>query len=727
MSWRALRRISRTRRSEACPAGTLLLGTGAVLASGAPPKAANLDRAASAGIDVPAGFVVPESVDVAGAAVVSWAGELGASALAVRSAFGAEDQPGSSRAGWFESEVGVAPGAVPGALRRVRESAARREGTFRLDVLVMAMVDARHAGVAFLEPGTYDDIVNVTDGLADKMLGGAETGDRVLLPRVEAADAGWPRRLQDLLADVRREFGDRPWDVEWADDGSACRLLQIRPVTAPPLRNETMTLANHAEILPSLPSTLMTSVIEGAGPDLFGWYRRRVPGLPSNRDFLHVVAGRPMINLSLLEDMMRHLGLPTSLVAGSIGGDVAAARPLNPARLVRSIPSLARLGRSQVAAVALSARNRRAIVSAGQTGAVSFGEALDDLHDAYVALVTGMFPLSSAIGPPLAMLRALGTLAEHASRHRTITTELADRVRALRNHDASGAGANTVDRAELEMQRFLDDFGHRGVYESDIARPRYRDDPSIFATTRAQARPPAGLPARTARGWLTWPVWFLAARPIAARELLRHDAMRRFAVIRTSLVALAARAAAAGQLRCVDDLWLLTQEEARRLDSGWHPSAAFWSSRETERSRLAAMDVPHVVHRFDDPSDWRDEPLGDATELRGLGLTGATAEGIAWVLDEPADELPDGFDGTQTVLVARSLDAGWVSTMTQVSAVVVEIGGDLSHGSILVRELGLPAVTNVPGATRRITTGDRLRVRGGAGVVELLGRRELVE
>ena len=70
--------------------------------------------------------------------------------------------------------------------------------------------------------------------------------------------------------------------------------------TAPPTRDERLTLANHAEILPELPSTLMTSVIAEAGPDLFEWYRRRVRGLPADRDFLYVVAGRPKINLSLL-------------------------------------------------------------------------------------------------------------------------------------------------------------------------------------------------------------------------------------------------------------------------------------------------------------------------------------------------------------------------------------------------------------------------------------------
>ena len=125
-----------------------------------------------------------------------------------------------------------------------------------------------------------------------------------------------------------------------------------------------------------------------------------------------------MINLSLLEDMMRHLGLPTALVAGSIGGGTGRQEPAAPARLARHTPSLLRLGLAQIVAVARSGANRRRVAAIGAPPAETFADLVEDLHRAYVALVTGMFPLSSAIGPPLGILRATGTLFEHASRHR---------------------------------------------------------------------------------------------------------------------------------------------------------------------------------------------------------------------------------------------------------------------------------------------------------------------
>ncbi|MEM1332828.1 MAG: PEP/pyruvate-binding domain-containing protein, partial [Actinomycetota bacterium] len=688
--------------------------------------AALLDRAARAGLPVPDGVVIlGTTLAEASRAAITSTISGDDRRLAVRSAFASEDGDEQSRAGWFATELSVEPADVVEAIQRVRASAERHDRRVRPDVLVMAMVDARLAGVAFSETGTYDDLLNVTDGLGDQLVSGAVEGDRLLLPRLEIEPDGWRRRLQALLADVRGDFGDLDWDVEWADDGAVCWLLQVRPITARPRRDELLTLANHAEILPELPSALMTSTIAGAGPDLFAWYRRRVPGLPVDRDFLHVVAGRPMINLSLLEDMMRHLGLPTALVADSIGGRAGAERPAAPGRIIRRSPSLARLGWAQIAAVARSERNRRRVAAIGENGARSFGEALDQLHEAYVTLVTGMFPLSSAIGPPLALLRRSGTLAAHAASHRTITTELSLRLGELQR-------APVDDRPRL-LQAFLADFGHRGVYESDISRPRFADEPDLLVGDDVSADPADGAGAfgslsgpatiagrRGLRWWITRPVWLLVSRPITARERFRHEAMRSFASIRASLVELADHAHTAGLLPSRDDLWALDVETVRALDQGVAVSADHVAEIAATRERLASLRPPHVVSRFDDPESWSSQDSGvDGSEPHrwsGLPLTQGRVEGRAWVLSEPGEGPPEG-DGHATVLIARSIDAGWVSTLQRVSAVAVEIGGDLSHGSILVRELGLPAVTNVRGVLDGIATGDLVALDADVGTV----------
>lgn len=703
-SWRSLSAWRRRSDPAPVPEGCLALGSGLLAGSGVGGKASRLDRALLEGLAVPAGFVIPDSTTPPDAH--PWFTATQAETVAVRSAFSAEDLADESLAGWFLTKLRVPARSMAAAVDEVRTSASNRPGDLRRDVLVMAMVTAHHAGVAFSEPETYDDRVNVTTGTAERLVAGREAGEAVMIPRLEGAGPGWQRRLQRLLGAVRRVFGDEPWDLEWADDGRTCWLIQIRPVTAPTRRNEALTIANHAEILPRLPSQLMTSVIAESGPDLFAWYRHFDPSLPADRPFLEVVAGRPFINLSLLEDLLRHLGLPTGLVADSIGGPPEHARPARPRRLLEKLPVLVRMGLAQVQAVVGARAIERRLASLGKQPSTSFTASLSDLRGAHVGLVTGMFPLSSAIGPPLAVLRKAGTLGEHASRHRTITTELAEQLDQVQ---AS---------ADPEMQRtFLERFGHRGVYESDIARPRYAEDLTLLGASTGVIAAQVPTPKRTLKGVLTTPAWWLARPPLAARERLRHEAMVGFAAIRNGLLRLAANAAADGRLPSADHLWLLDAEEARRLDAGWRPDAGFWEARLAERARLDDLDPPQVVRRFDDPASWsHHDPAGDL--LRGLSLTEGVVSGRAWVLPEPSVELPDGFEPATTVLVARSVDAGWIPTFGLVAAVVVEIGGDLSHGSILLRERGVPALTNVPGVTRMVETGELLEVRAGAGVVE---------
>jgi rifampicin phosphotransferase len=713
----------------------LPLGSGRVGAHGVGPKGALLDLAATRGLAVPRAVVVLAEADPP--VVMTALDAMNASRYAVRSAFAAEDGDAASLAGWFDSFLQVPADDVVDAIARVRASADRRSGEFRRDVLVMAMVNAAQAGVAFSEPGTYEDLVNVTSGTAERLVAGEVEGDRVLLARLERTPAGWQRRLQGLLRAVRTEFGDEAWDVEWADDGAQCWLLQLRRVTRPTRRDESFTIANHAEILPALPSTLMTSVIAEAGPELFDWYRRRVPSLPEGRDFLEVIAGRPFINLSLLEDMLRDLGLPTRLVADSIGGPPVVDRPLRPTRVLRSAPSLIRLGWAQVTAVRTATRTFEALQEIAAQPMPTMTDALAALRRAYVGLVTGMFPLSSAIGPPLAVLRSAGSVHLHAARHRTITTELAEAVEQVR----TGA---------VDLDEFLERFGHRGVYESDIARPRYADDPSVLGAgpgTRSRGARSRGARSHSARSHgadpasqstgrvamsdrirrvLTLPVWWVARPPLAARERLRHEAMRAFAQIRTELVHLADAAVAARQLPETEALWLLTTNEARALDEGTVVTAEQLAARRAQRELLAALDPPPVVRRSDDPASWTTDTADGASAnaasdtWRGLSLTTGTVRGRAWVLDEPVHVLPEGFDAGSTVLVARSIDAGWVTTLTQVAAAVIETGGDLSHGSILVREMGLPAITNVRGVRQGLRTGDAVEVRAAAGVVQRL-------
>ncbi|MGX4688124.1 PEP-utilizing enzyme [Streptomyces sp. JNUCC 63] len=108
------------------------------------------------------------------------------------------------------------------------------------------------------------------------------------------------------------------------------------------------------------------------------------------------------------------------------------------------------------------------------------------------------------------------------------------------------------------------------------------------------------------------------------------------------------------------------------------------------------------------------QPAGPGTVLQGLGACAGTATGIARIITDPEDA-PDLEPGE--ILVAPMTDPGWTPIFTSAEAVVVNVGSPMSHAAIVSRELGIPCVLGVRGATKKIKNGTMLTVDGAAGTV----------
>jgi pyruvate,water dikinase len=103
--------------------------------------------------------------------------------------------------------------------------------------------------------------------------------------------------------------------------------------------------------------------------------------------------------------------------------------------------------------------------------------------------------------------------------------------------------------------------------------------------------------------------------------------------------------------------------------------------------------------------------------LAGLPVSAGTVEGRARViLDVSTADLEPG-----DILVTAFTDPGWTAAFTGITGLVTEVGGLMTHGAVIAREYGLPAVVGVENATRLIRDGQRIRVNGTDGYVELLG------
>lgn len=705
-----------------------------------------LHRAALAGVGIPAGIVIPDaSYDAWCAEGCPLPDELQLSSLIIRSAFATEDNARESRAGTFLSVLRVPGGdtaAVADAVARVRASG---DGIApRRDLLVMRLVDAKHAGVAFTEREHEDDLVNLVNGTAEDLLSGKVQGQSLDIPRCRRGEAtdvllpSWAQRLQRVLQLVREldnvnRWGAGDWDVEWADDGRTCWVVQLRPVTRPTVRNEWFTLANHREILPPLPSRFMATLIASCAGGLFSWYRRADAALPASRPFIEVFEGRPVINLSLLTDMLRTWGLPTRWVADAIGGRDVRPVGWRFSRVRAAAPALARLLWAQLTAVNSTRRARLTILSRDLLDAEGHVTPLvQAAQRRYVLLVQAMFALSAAMTTPLALLRRTGTLAAHLSRQRTPGSDVVESLRrdvvpVVREHPDDIARIAVgeppaSERGSYEWTQWLEKHGHRGPYESDLAQARWREQPTaVLALLRHElAYPiaPRATPYRSLAEWLTLPLWWLAQRPLRAREALRDDAMVAFAMIRELMHDAARTAVARGALRKHDDIWLLSVDEAVALDAGARYDAMFFELREHERRTEAAVTIPGVFRRFD---KLRRDPRKALNSTRdgwqGIGLAPGKISGRAWRAEGPTSSPPFGWPPEETILVAPSVDAAWALLFRRVAGVVVETGGELSHASIILRELGVPSVTNVSGILRDLRTGDRVTLDSARGHV----------
>ncbi len=167
-------------------------------------------------------------------------------------------------------------------------------------------------------------------------------------------------------------------------------------------------------------------------------------------------------------------------------------------------------------------------------------------------------------------------------------------------------------------------------------------------------------------------------------------------------------------------IFYLVPEELPELVKQPEADAALRETIARRRRRRAvalSLPVPQVIFSDDLQAIGRDMEMEGTEVLQGVPLSAGTAEGTALVLHSPdaAGAPADGY-----ILVCPSTDPAWVPLFVKARALVMETGGVLSHGAIVAREFGLPAVAGVPDVHRRLRTGQRLRVDGATGRVNVL-------
>ena len=213
-----------------------------------------------------------------------------------------------------------------------------------------------------------------------------------------------------------------------------------------------------------------------------------------------------------------------------------------------------------------------------------------------------------------------------------------------------------------------------------------------------------------------------AQRFAVSREVWKNQAVRQIFGIRRILLALGRRLCQQGVLSDPDDIFFLEVGEVAPVVDGtarFNARDLVFSRRKAYQENLALSPPAGVGSVFDSAPVPAIPPGPDATVLEGIPVSPGVVTGPARVILR-ADFHEQVLAGE--ILVAPFTDPAWTPYFIPAAGLVADQGGVLSHGSIVARELGLPAVTNTLWATRMIRTGDILRLDGDRGRVTILER-----
>jgi pyruvate,water dikinase len=292
---------------------------------------------------------------------------------------------------------------------------------------------------------------------------------------------------------------------------------------------------------------------------------------------------------------------------------------------------------------------------------------------------------------------------------------------------------------------FLSTYGMRGVGEIDITRPRWSEKPTIlvplilsniknFEPGEGKRRFEQGrqealkkeqellerlkrLPDGEKKAKETQRMISLMRNFIGYREYPKYGLVNRYFVYKQALLKEAERLVQAGVLREKEDIYYLTFEELREVIRTHTLDYQIINKRKDEYKFYEKLTPPRVITSDGEiiVGKYKREHL-PAEALAGLPVSSGVIEGRARVILHMEDaDLEDG-----DILVTSFTDPSWTPLFVSIKGLVTEVGGLMTHGAVIAREYGLPAVVGVENATKLIKDGLRIRVNGTEGYVEIL-------
>jgi pyruvate,water dikinase len=646
-------------------------------------------------------------------------------------------------------------------------------------VLIQRQIQGVFSGVAFSRDplaGERDVVVIETlKGQASQVVSGRYSPARYTLAPTPEANDPWqvlepgsdrpeggedapPLALLYQVASLVRELEARfrgiPQDLEWSDDGQQLWVLQTRPITN--LR-PIWTRKIAAEVIPGVISPLTWSINSpltcGVWGQLFARFLHQGKDTPvfDFQTMAKLFYGRAYFNATLLGEVFLQMGLPPTslefLTRGtSMGRPSLGAMVGNVPGLLRLIRDERRLDRQfyrqdypQLQSI-LTQLQQQPVGTLSPAALVARGTTIQSALTV-ATYYQIMVPIGTAVRqkllqladqdldrsqlPEVRAMRALEAIATDL-RAQLFNLDLMPQA-AEHQSDLMAWVLETPVLATIHpaIATFFENYGYLSEVTTDIAVPNWLDDPRplnllLWQTLQAEIPIPKRSPVGLRGKWLRSRLMLKGQVAEVYNQLLAH--------LRWTILALEEQWVQAETLDEPGDIFFLEWAEIEAAVQSLNPAMIITlrgriSDRRQDYQRQQELtQIPTVIYG-NSPSPLaalsaEAVTLGDPNTLQGIGASAGQAEGIIQIVPS-FRELPAQI-GREMILVVPYTDAGWGPVLARSGGIIAEVGGQLSHGAIVAREYGIPAIMEVHQASQRLRNGQRVRIDGRLGTILII-------
>ncbi|MEB3281976.1 MAG: glycerol-3-phosphate acyltransferase [Lyngbya sp.] len=747
-------------------------------------KAARLSQLKRAGFKVPSGWVLPafEPETQTSSKLENFTLPLPSSRLPliVRSSAIGEDSDNSSAAGQYETIGPVTTEAeLFEAIETCRQSywsseaisyrRQRRIPDEGIAVLVQPYISSKAAGVMFSRhplDGSAKVIIEALPDGAEGVVGGKFTPlhleidlsnldpkNQILNPLKNSSliPGNIIAELVQLAQEIETFYHGLPQDIEWGWDEENIWILQTRPITnLRPIWTRTIAAEVIPGTIPPLTWSINRPLTCGVWGEIFTLVLGQKAAQLNFNETATLLGSHAYFNATLLGAIFRMMGLPEQGLEFLLRGQKMGKPPVS--TLLPSLPGLWRLVRREMILVKSFQRDyRQTFLPAlnqlkAELNTQSFplsSQSLDKLLDRAERIQDLLKPVTyyNILGPiGLAVRRAIFRVSDE-----WLPTEnnpevmamcslqkIADKFREqIPIHQTASFSEleqkfNQIWDFQAEFDTWLNTYGYLSEVGTDIAVSTWKEQPELFRKTLfSMIQNPSVKAAKfnhkILNPWQRWRLSQCRERAITKGRIAEVYG-KLLAHLRWTFLAIAEKAVAANLLDQTNDIFFL--EFAEIQDWIHQENMASMKAKVKARREQFEQDkniqIPGVVYGNTLPKTLTSShpDAENSSILTGIPASVGCVEGTIQICRSIGDSLTNN-EG-KYILVVPYTDAGWAPLLMNAQAIISEVGGQLSHGAIIAREYGIPAVMNIHHAVSLLKNGQRVRVDGYQGTVEIL-------